>query len=99
MSWGGQVAEVVPDRAGKDVRLLRDQGDQPRPELLGEVDDPAARDPDRTGGRRPCPGEELGECGLADAAGADDRKVVAVGDGEVQVAQHRLRAGAVGEGQ
>lgn len=77
-------AQVVGERAGEDVHLLRDQRDR-APGLRG----PATADLDPARRRLVDADDDLGERGLAGAAGTDEGDLLLGPEDQVHVAEHR----------
>src|SRR5215218_7663464 len=66
-----QIGEVLPQRAGEDVRLLRDQAEQPGQIPGTDVTDVHAAEPDTAPLRWQQADEQVSQRGLAGAAGSD----------------------------
>ena len=87
--------QVGGQRTGEGVHLLGDERDDgPRGRRVQRGDLYTA-DPDLPGGRRVHPGDELGEGGLACAAGADQRDPLPGPQGEIDISDY-LVTGRVG---
>ena len=90
------VRDVFPDRRIEQERLLRHHPEQAPVGCLRQSPEVEAVDRDRSAVRIVQPEDQVGEGRLAGAAGADERRDLALRDLEAHAAQHRLAL--VGEG-